>query len=280
MKHIKIFLTILVVLFITTSTASAAHSHYSGKGHVSYNNRFHHSDSHGPYTDCSSCSGNNCGTCKNGNCGCSEGNCNTCQGGNCQCKGDNCNTGSGDTSTPPNTCSGGNCDSGSGDTTAPPLNPPADTTGTTTYKLCSGNVCNIGGNGQVLTLTNYNNATDPTYDQLLTFLKADQTDAQPYTSQYVCSDFAQTLHNNAEATGIRCAWVGCSFTEGVGHAFNEFQTTDKGIVYIDCTGVPGGETYQDKILNCVVGKPLAGEYLFRSGNIGRMGTVKELKVFW
>jgi hypothetical protein len=169
---------------------------------------------------------------------------------------------------------------GSGDTTTPPVNPPTDATGTTTYKLCSDNVCNVGGNGQVLTLKNYNNATDPTYDQLLKFLKADQTDALLYTSQFVCSDFSQTLHNNAEAVGIRCAWVGCSFTQGIGHAFNEFNTTDKGIVYIDCTGVPGGSPDQDKILTCTVGKPLAAKYLFRSGSINNMGKVADSDVFW
>ena len=58
-------------------------------------------------------------------------------------------------------------------------------------------------------------------------------------SSYVCSGFSQDLHNNAEKAGIKCAWVGCEFTQGEGHAFNEIQTTDKGIVYIDCTGVPG-----------------------------------------
>jgi hypothetical protein len=113
------------------------------------------------------------------------------------------------------------------------------------------------------------------------FFASDLTQGErSYTSQYVCSDFARTLHNNAEAAGIKCAWVGCSFTRGIGHAFNEFQTTDKGIVYIDDTGVPGGSTYQDKILNCNIGQPLTVKYLFRSGNIGSMGTVDHLDVFW
>ena len=278
MKQMKIIIAVLIVLFITTSTASAAYSYNSGNGHSYYNHRFHPGDSSRQCANCSS--GNNCSPCTNGNC-CPGENCNTCQGCNCSsCSGGDCNNGSGDTNTPPNNCPGGNCDNGSGDTTTPPVNPPTDATGTTTYKLCSDNVCNVGGNGKVLTLTNYNNATDPTYDQLLTFLKADKTDALPYNSQFVCSDFAQTLHNNAEAAGIRCAWIGCSFTQGIGHAFNEFKTTDKGIVYIDCTGVPGGSTDQDKILTCTVGKSLAAKYLFRSGSINNMGIVADLDVFW
>ncbi|OEU41668.1 hypothetical protein BGV40_13720 [Methanosarcina sp. Ant1] len=88
-------------------------------------------------------------------------------------------------------------------------------------------------------MTNYENATNPTYNQVLTFVKADKTDEKAYTSSYVCSGFSQDLHNNAEKAGIKCTWVGCEFTQGEGHAFNEIQTTDKGIVYIDCTGVPG-----------------------------------------
>jgi hypothetical protein len=116
----------------------------------------------------------------------------------------------------------------------------------------------------------------------MTFVKADKTDEKAYTSSYVCSGFAQDLHNNAEKAGIKCAWVGCSFTQGLGHAFNEFDTTDKGIVYIDCTGVPTPDGNQDKILDCVVGKPLTAKYPFRSNyySIGSMGTVKNLDVFW
>ena len=60
-----------------------------------------------------------------------------------------------------------------------------------------------------------------------------------------------------------------------------FDTTDKGIVYIDDTGVPGGSTYEDKIMNCVVGLPLAEKYLFKGGSPGEsMGIVEKLYVFW
>jgi hypothetical protein len=149
-----------------------------------------------------------------------------------------------------------------------------------TYKLCSQNVCIVGGNGKTLTLTNYDTAKNPTYAQLMTFLKADKTDQARYNPDYVCSDFARTLHNNAEKAGIKNAWIGCDFQRGIGHAFNRFDTTDKGTVYIDCTGVPRGSTYQDKQLNVKVGYPLTGKYLFRSGYMGSMGTVKKLNVFW
>ena len=110
------------------------------------------------------------------------------------------------------------------------------------------------------------------------FLQADKTDERPYTSTYVCSDFAKALHDNAEATGIKTGWVGAI---GADHAFNIFETTDKGTVYIDCTGVPGGATLQDKQLNVVIGQPLSGKYLFRQGTItGMEGTVTSLLVYW
>jgi hypothetical protein len=152
-----------------------------------------------------------------------------------------------------------------------------DETETTTVKLCSDNVCTVGGDGQVLELINYNNAINPTYDQLLSFLKEDKTDEKPYTSTYVCSDFAKDLHDNAEKAGIKAGWVG---SDSADHAFNVFKTTDSGTVYIDCTGVPGGDTLQDKKLNVEKGQPLTGEYLFRSGSLEDMGTIEDLKIYW
>jgi len=85
-------------------------------------------------------------------------------------------------------------------------------------------------------LVNYKNATDPTWDELITFLQMDDTDEHPYNfSSFVCADFAERLHNNAESSGIRAAWVAVDFEFGEDHALNAFNTTDKGLVYVDCT---------------------------------------------
>jgi len=61
---------------------------------------------------------------------------------------------------------------------------------------------------------------------------------------YVCADFAEEVHNNAEAAGIVAGWVGIRF-EGTdeGHAINAFETIDKGLVYIDCTN---GRDFSDE----------------------------------
>jgi hypothetical protein len=122
--------------------------------------------------------------------------------------------------------------------------------------------------GSQVCLANYKNATNPTWDELIAFLQRDDTDEHPYNfSSFVCADFAEMLHNNAESSGIKAAWVAVDFeltpyplytpslptlypfynaTDnknpgysisilGEGHALNAFNTTDKGLVYVDCT---------------------------------------------
>jgi len=87
-------------------------------------------------------------------------------------------------------------------------------------------------------LINNPNAVDPTWQQLKEFLIADETDTKRYYRiSYMCGAFAEDVHNNAEIAGIKAAWVAVDFEGGgAGHALNAFQTTDKGLVYVDCTG--------------------------------------------
>jgi hypothetical protein len=91
-------------------------------------------------------------------------------------------------------------------------------------------------------------ATDPTFAGLMAFVASDQTDTQGYIETesaegYMCAEFARDLHNHAEAAGIRAAFVALTFTgKDEGHALDAFMTTDRGLVYIDCTG---GRMYAD-----------------------------------
>jgi hypothetical protein len=99
----------------------------------------------------------------------------------------------------------------------------------------------VGGDGEPIELINNPDATDPSYAELVAFIKEDSTDENYYVRMshygYVCSDFAEDVHNNAEAAGIRAAWVSISFKgDDEGHACNVFETVDSGLVYIDCTG--------------------------------------------
>ena len=88
--------------------------------------------------------------------------------------------------------------------------------------------------------------TDPTYKEMLAFLRKDRTDGREYVEgEYVCEDFAKDVCNNAEENGIRCAFVAVGYPDG-GHAIVGFDTVDGGLVYI--------ESQSDEIVEPVVGK--------------------------
>ena len=53
---------------------------------------------------------------------------------------------------------------------------------------------------------------NPTYNELMEFLASDKTDSNPYVpGEYVCFDFATEVNNNAEANGLRAAYVRIRF---------------------------------------------------------------------
>lgn len=93
--------------------------------------------------------------------------------------------------------------------------------------------------GKPVALTNDDNAVDPTWQELKDFLLSDKTDQQPYIEySYECASYAEEVHNHAEARGIRAAFVAIFFSNDLeGHALNAFQTTDKGLVFIDCSSL-------------------------------------------
>ncbi|MCR4393994.1 MAG: hypothetical protein NUV31_06460 [Dehalococcoidales bacterium] len=116
-----------------------------------------------------------------------------------------------------------------------------------------------------IVLENNPAARNPVWQELKSFLAADKTDEKMYVpGVFMCGGFAETLHNNAEKAGIRAALVTVDFVDGsIGHALNAFKTTDRGLVYIDCTGrglqsfLPGKENVYnswDKIAYVSKGK--------------------------
>jgi hypothetical protein len=92
--------------------------------------------------------------------------------------------------------------------------------------------------GDNINLVNNDEAVDPTWDEMIAFLEDDNTDRKEYVpDKFICGGFAQELHNNAEAGGIKSAWVAIDIEgDPLGHALNAFNTTDKGMVFVDCTG--------------------------------------------
>jgi hypothetical protein len=112
--------------------------------------------------------------------------------------------------------------------------------------------------GASVVLINNKTATDPTWDSLMAFLKADDTIKIKYDfPRFTCADFARTLHDKAEASGIRCGFIAVEFenrtidysiydngngnfhpptrSPDTGHGLNVFKTVDRGLVYVDAS---------------------------------------------
>ena len=52
---------------------------------------------------------------------------------------------------------------------------------------------------------------NPTFDEAISFLAEDRTDANEYVmDQYICSHFARDVNSSADSRGIRCAYVDLS----------------------------------------------------------------------
>jgi hypothetical protein len=75
---------------------------------------------------------------------------------------------------------------------------------------------------------------NPTYQEMKTFLAQDPTNNKAYVDEkYVCVDFAAAVNNNAESKGIRCAVVDIFYPDGYGHTIVAFDTTDRGLIYVE-----------------------------------------------
>jgi len=97
----------------------------------------------------------------------------------------------------------------------------------------------VDSNQEPIHLQNNPEAQDVPFQRVLTFVRSNRINMLKYTpGKFVCSEFAVALHDAAEAAGIRCALVTVKFERGPGHGLNAFQTTDQGLIYVDCTGSP------------------------------------------
>jgi hypothetical protein len=88
--------------------------------------------------------------------------------------------------------------------------------------------------------------SDPTFLQMKNFLASDKTDQNTYNiATYNCQNFCADVIANAAKAKIRCAFVSID-ERSSGHAIIAFNTTDKGIIYIEPQG--------DDEVNLQVGK--------------------------
>jgi uncharacterized protein YxeA len=88
---------------------------------------------------------------------------------------------------------------------------------------------------------------NPSYQEMMDFLSEDTTNSIPYVpNEYMCTDYAAQVNNNAEAKGIRCAIVYILNKENVGHTIVAFQTTDRGLQFV--------EPQYDRVVKLVIGQ--------------------------
>jgi hypothetical protein len=123
----------------------------------------------------------------------------------------------------------------------------------------------VGADEHYVVLRNNPAARNPTWAELKTFLQNDATEKHAYiTGKYTCGDFAETLHNNAEAAGIRTGLVAIELQKDgviINHSLNMFETTDRGLVYIDNTSSSQGY-YADRMGDVALGRDYISVSIF------------------
>jgi hypothetical protein len=112
------------------------------------------------------------------------------------------------------------------------------------------------------------------------FLEDDDTDLCSYIpNNFVCKHFAEMLQAHAFAENINSNLVGIKVEYATeGHACVEFETSDKGKVYIDPTGEPGyrrkGRTIGET--NPKLGEIYQRQLLFSEGVSSPLGKVSDI----
>lgn len=113
---------------------------------------------------------------------------------------------------------------------------------------------------------------NPTYKELTEFLTSDGTDSCSFvTGEFVCYDFAARLNNNAEANGIRAAYVHIR-SERWGHAIVVFETVDRGFIFI--------EPQSDKKVQLVMGEPFPWHLIGAVRPLNAHDPLLEITITW
>ena len=113
---------------------------------------------------------------------------------------------------------------------------------------------------------------NPTHKEMRGFLARDTTDANLYVpGEYVCFEFATELNNNAEANGIRAAYVRIRFKEWA-HALVAFETVDRGLIFI--------EPQSDREVELVIGEPYPWYQVGARRTRGYDDPLVEIQIIW
>lgn len=88
---------------------------------------------------------------------------------------------------------------------------------------------------------------NPTYFEAQQFVASDRTASHPYINgSYTCADFATDFRSNALGAGYECGIAFLYFPDNTCHALNCFNTTDKGLIFV--------EPQLDNFVDVTVGK--------------------------
>lgn len=139
----------------------------------------------------------------------------------------------------------------------------------------------VGADGHKITLVHNSNARDVPYADVINFVIQDKVYEIPYdTNKFTCGDYAEKVQNDAENAGIKCGYVCVDFTDNsAGHACNVFNTTDRGIIYVDCTryastvDIVDGQEYQPVSI-------ISMDTEYSHTTIMPMGVVKDHSITW
>jgi hypothetical protein len=89
---------------------------------------------------------------------------------------------------------------------------------------------NIGPMNEVSAM--YYETKNPTYKEMISFIRMDDTDENEYTQDYRCGHFAADVILNARKQGINAGFVIIK-SENTNHAIVVFQTTDNGLQFLE-----------------------------------------------
>ncbi|WP_321418130.1 hypothetical protein [uncultured Methanomethylovorans sp.] len=133
--------------------------------------------------------------------------------------------------------------------------------------------------GNEFYLINYRNSTDPTYDELLEFIRNDNAG---FLQAPV--ETAIELHNSAEAAGIKTGVAEIKmYNQEYPYIVNVFNTQDRGLIYIQSESAIIMDI--DSIVTFSKNKECISEYLFSPypecpGSIRNHGIVKDCTIHW
>ncbi len=113
---------------------------------------------------------------------------------------------------------------------------------------------------------------NPTHSELRDFLAGDNTNQNQYiVGEYVCYDYVAEIVNNAEAAGIRAAYVRIRSADWA-HALAAFETVDRGIIYI--------EPQSDKEVELETGKPYPWWQSSAASPSSSQSPITEIRIIW